>query len=182
VLLSPSDIADVAAYLGVRFGIAPPPPTAEAIEYYHQGFDHYFVTWVGAEIANLDSGVTAGWARTGHTFRVYTAPQAATAPVCRIYIPPGLGDGHFFGRDAGECDGTMAKNPTFILESPTFFHLFPPNAGECAPGSLPVYRVFSNRADANHRYTTDRATRDTMVARGWLAEGDGPDVVVMCAP
>jgi len=45
-----------------------------------------------------------------------------------------------------------------------------------------VYRVFSNRADANHRYTTDRATRDLMVARGWLAEGDGADTVVMCAP
>jgi len=24
--------------------------------------------------------------------------------------------------------------------------------------------------------------RDQMVARGWLAEGDGPDLVVMCAP
>jgi hypothetical protein len=27
---------------------------------------------------------------------------------------------------------------------------------------------------------TDRAVRDQMVARGWLAEGDGPDLVVMC--
>ena len=25
---------------------------------------------------------------------------------------------------------------------------------------VPVYRVYTNRADANHRYTTDRATRD----------------------
>jgi hypothetical protein len=45
-----------------------------------------------------------------------------------------------------------------------------------------VYRVFSNRADANHRYTTDRATRERMVAAGWIAEGDGPDAVAMCAP
>jgi hypothetical protein len=28
----------------------------------------------------------------------------------------------------------------------------------------------------------DRAARDQMVAKGWLAEGDGPDLVVMCAP
>lgn len=28
---------------------------------------------------------------------------------------------------------------------------------------------------------TDRATRAAMVAKGWLAEGDGPDRVVMCA-
>jgi hypothetical protein len=45
-----------------------------------------------------------------------------------------------------------------------------------------VYRVFSNRPDANHRYMTDRVVRDQMVAKGWLAEGDGPDLVVMCAP
>ena len=36
--------------------------------------------------------------------------------------------------------------------------------------------------DANHRYMTDRTVRDQMVAKGWLAEGDGPDLVVMCAP
>jgi hypothetical protein len=42
--------------------------------------------------------------------------------------------------------------------------------------------VFSNRPDANHRYLTDKAVRDRMVAKEWLAEGDGPDLVVMCAP
>jgi hypothetical protein len=45
-----------------------------------------------------------------------------------------------------------------------------------------VYRVFNNRRDANHRYMTDRNMRDLMMANGWLAEGDGPDLVVMCAP
>lgn len=29
---------------------------------------------------------------------------------------------------------------------------------------------------------TDRSVRDQMVARGWLAEDDGPNLVVMCAP
>jgi len=24
--------------------------------------------------------------------------------------------------------------------------------------------------------------RDEMVAKGWIAEGDGPDLVVMCSP
>jgi hypothetical protein len=153
-----------------------------AVEYYHQGFDHYFVTWVAAEIANLDSGVTRGWTRTGQSFNVYVDDPPGTSAVCRIYIPPGKGDGHFYGRDANECNGTMARNPTFILESAAFFHLVPPAAGSCVAGTVPVYRVFSNRADANHRYTTSRATRDQMVARGWIAEGDGPDTVVMCAP
>ncbi|MFO1314505.1 MAG: hypothetical protein U1F58_02785 [Burkholderiales bacterium] len=162
--------------------VAPPAATADAIEYFHAGLDHYFLTWVGAEIAALDSGATSGWSRTGQSFKVFTTAPAGASAVCRIYIPPGLGDGHFFGRDASECDGTMQKNPSFVLESSAFFHLYPPSTGVCAAGQVPVYRAFSNRADANHRYTTDRATRDRMVASGWLAEGDGPDLVVMCAP
>ena len=154
----------------------------DAVEFYHAGFDHYFVTYDAGEIASLDNGTTKGWTRTGQSFKVFATTQAGTSAVCRIYIPPGKGDGHFFGRDQQECDGTMMQNPTFILESSTFFYLYPPTLGNCGTGQVQVYRVFSNRADANHRYTIDRATRDAMVAKGWLAEGDGPDIVVMCAP
>jgi hypothetical protein len=57
-----------------------------------------------------------------------------------------------------------------------------PAAGVCPAGMVSVYRVFSNRPDANHRYMTDRTVRDQMVALGWLSEGDGPDEVVRCAP
>lgn len=152
------------------------------VEFYNASLDHYFITWVPDEIAKLDNGTFKGWARTALSFKAYVESQGGTSAVCRIYIPPGKGDGHYFGRDPAECDGTMTKNPTFILESSSFFHLFPPNLGNCGSGTVPVYRVFSNRADANHRYTTDRATRDLMVAKGWLAEGDGADTVVMCAP
>jgi hypothetical protein len=56
-----------------------------------------------------------------------------------------------------------------------------PTAGTCPAGTVPVYRVFDNRADANHRYTTSRAIRDQMVARGYIAEGYGDDAVIMCA-
>ena len=153
------------------------------VEYYNAALDHYFVTWVGNEIVLLDAGTTLkGWRRTGKTFLALRAAAAGTAAVCRIYIPPGSGDGHFFGRDANECAGTLASHPSFISEDPAFFHLYPPSAGTCPAGTVPVYRVFSNRADANHRYTTERAVRDEMTAKGWLAEGDGPDTVAMCAP
>ena len=57
-----------------------------------------------------------------------------------------------------------------------------PTLGHCAPGTVPVYRVFDGRIDTNHRYTIERSVRDQMVALGWVAEGDGPDFVVMCAP
>jgi len=73
-------------------------------------------------------------------------------------------------------------HPTLILESNTFFYTHPPTLGNCAAGRVPDYRVFGNRADASHRYTTSRTVRDQMVAKGWLAEGDGPDTVLMCAP
>ena len=161
-------------------GVVPP---VTLVEYYNAGLDHYFMTWVTNEIAQLDAGTTLkGWARTGRTINAYPEAITGTAAVCRIYIPPGKGDGHFFGRDQVECDGTIARNPSFVLESPAFFHLHPASAGTCATGKIPVYRVYSNRADANHRYTTERTVRDQMVAKGWLAEGDGPDIVVMCAP
>jgi 6-phosphogluconolactonase len=160
-------------------GVATP---VSVVEFYNASLDHYFITYVADEIAKLDNGTFKGWARTGLSFNAFATAQSGASAVCRIYIPPGKGDGHFFGRDAMECGGTMNKNPTFVLESGTFLYLYPPALGNCAAGQVPVYRVFSNRADANHRYTTSRAVRDQMVGKGWLAEGDGADIVVMCAP
>lgn len=154
---------------------------ATVVEYYNASLDHYFMTWASDEILLLDAGmVIKGWRRTGKTFEVLLMPALGAAGVCRIYIPPDLGDGHYFGRDASECAHTLTQHPSFVAESPSFFYLFTATAGVCPKATLPVYRVYSNRPDANHRYTTDRAVRDAMVARGWLAEGDGEDHVVMC--
>ena len=60
--------------------------------------------------------------------------------------------------------------------------MFLPALGVCPANTVQVYRVFSNRPDANHRYMTDPTVRDAMVGHGWVAEGDGPDLVVMCSP
>jgi hypothetical protein len=114
---------------------------------------------------------------------VFDAPGAQTSPVCRFYIPAELGDSHFYGRGAQECAETAQKNPSFIDEDAQFFHVILPAQGTCAGGTVPVYRVFDNRVDANHRYMVDRALRDLMVTQNhWLAEGDGADLVVMCVP
>ena len=164
-------------------GIGGAPAPLEVVEYYNAVLDHYFITWVPAEQANLDAGNTpTRWTRTGYAFRAYTAAQSGTSPVCRYYLPPQYGDSHFFGRGTAECDATGLGHPAFKLEDGAFMHIYLPNAGSCPGGTTPVYRAFSNRPDANHRYMTDRAVRDQMVARGWLAEGDGADLVVMCAP
>lgn len=152
------------------------------VEYYNQALDHYFISWIPAEIANLDAGNTpTKWIRTGVTLNLDTSSIAGLSPVCRYYIPPVLGDSHFFGRGTAECNATGANNPTFVLEDPAFMFVALPAAGVCPAGTVNVYRVFSNRPDANHRYMTDPAIRAQMVAAGWLAEGDGADLVVMCA-
>ncbi|MEO8107462.1 MAG: hypothetical protein ABI886_09795 [Betaproteobacteria bacterium] len=63
------------------------------------------------------------------------------------------------------------------------FYIALPDAttGNCAPGTIPVYRVWNGRTDSNHRYTTSKALRDQMLAKGYVAEGYGPDLAIMCA-
>ncbi|MFO1310938.1 MAG: choice-of-anchor D domain-containing protein [Burkholderiales bacterium] len=157
--------------------------TVEVVEYYNASLDHYFLTWIAAEMANLDAGATpTRWTRTGRTFHAFADPQPKTSQVCRFYIPPTLGNSHFFGRSAAECTASQHALPGLVLEDPDYMHVLLPSAGTCPGGTQPVYRLFNNRPDANHRYTIDRAVRDQMVAQGWVAEGDGPDAVAMCVP
>jgi hypothetical protein len=170
-------------FAGQTASVGAGPPAATVVEFYNMGLDHYFVSHIAKEIADLDNGVHPGWARTGQTFRVFTASSSTTSPVCRFYIPPAKGDSHFYGRGTQECSETAAKNPTFVNEDPQFFFVVLPDGGTCPAGTISVYRVFDNRPDANHRYMIDRAIRDAMVSqRNWIAEGDGPDLVVMCVP
>ena len=174
---------------GGQVGAAPALPVG-AVEFYNAGLDHYFISALQPDLDALDSGRLAGWVRTGLGFKVYPSQAlggAGVNPVCRIYIPPAQGDSHFFSASPQECSDTITKFPTFTFESPAVFYIALPvtagaNAGMCPAGTVPVYRAFNNRADANHRYTTDRAVRDQMVARGYIAEGYGDDAVIMCAP
>jgi hypothetical protein len=156
--------------------------TVEVIEYHRADIDHYFMSSLAAESDALGSGRFKGWARTGRAFSAYASAQADTSPVCRFYLPPAYGDSHFYGRDPQECDAVRAANPGFAFEAPDVMHLTLPVAGVCPNATVAVYRVFNARVDTNHRYMTDPALRDAMVARGWVAEGEGPDVVTMCAP
>lgn len=179
-VLTAQNRADIAAYLGTFVAT---PPAVAVVEFHHATRDHYFVTAAAAEIADLDSGVHQGWARTGLSFRAWPAATGGS-PVCRFYLPPDDGDSHFYSASPVECDDVRARFPRFVFESSSVFHIGLPEAvtGACAAGTAPVYRVWSNRPDANHRYTTSAAIRAEMVAAGWVAEGYGPDLVIMCAP
>jgi glucose/arabinose dehydrogenase len=155
----------------------------DVIEYYHAGLDHYFITATPAEMLALDNGVLRGWSRTGHAFPARAAPGAGLWELCRFYLPPGQGDSHFFSASPAECDEVAARCPAFVREGPTGTHVALPDAagGACPSGALPVYRIWNQRTDSNHRYTTSIAIRDQMVARGGAAEGYGPEAVAMCA-
>jgi hypothetical protein len=155
----------------------------EVVEFYNASLDHYFITRIPDEMEKLDRGdVLKGWSRTGKAFGTYIDSQPASSPICRFYIPPNLGDSHFFGRGTQECAATAQSNPSFVLEDAQSMQMFIPVSGVCPPETMNVYRVFSNRPDANHRYMTSKADLTLMLTKGWLAEGDGPDLVAMCAP
>ncbi len=158
--------------------------SVDVVEFYHQGFDHYFVSSLPADIAALDSGTLKGWTRTGRTFKAFDAPAPGMNPVCRFYIPPALGDSHFYSASPDECAEVAVKFPAFTYESPGVMYVGLPDAasGACPAGTRPVYRLWNNRADSNHRYTTDTGVRAEMLARGYIAEGYGPEGVAMCSP
>ena len=165
------------------------------VEFYNPALDHYFISPLAPDIEALDTQLIAGWQRTGLSFKVFPSQAAGgpgVNPVCRFLIPPEHGDSHFFSASPDECAAVLGKigvDPNysgFIEETPSaFFVALPvtsgPTAGACPPGTVPVYRAFDNRPDANHRYTTSRDVRDQMVARGYIAEGYGNDAVIMCA-
>ncbi|MFO1316383.1 MAG: hypothetical protein U1F58_12330 [Burkholderiales bacterium] len=156
----------------------------DVVEFYNVTLDHYFVSSLAADIGALDSGTFKGWSRTGLSFKAYGGAAAGASPVCRFYIPPAQGDSHFYSASPAECAEVAQKFPGFSYESPAVMYegLPEPVTGACAPGTVPVYRLWNRRADTNHRYTTDAAVRGAMVAKGYVPEGYGPDGVAMCAP
>jgi hypothetical protein len=184
-----SIVPNVATNLaGASASVVPGPPApaaiVPAIEYYHAGFDHYFITAIGGEIAALDQGTLAGWSRTGRQFNVRVAATAGAGTVCRFFSTAfGVKGSHFYTPDANEC--TLVKaNPLWQFEGEVFHVATPAADGACPDGTVPVYRLYNEALSGapNHRYTTDLAVRAAMIGLGWTAEGYGPVGVVMCSP
>jgi hypothetical protein len=155
------------------------------IEYYNSNLDHYFMTQSPTEIAALDAGVFSGWVRTGQSFLAYLPAEGGGQPILRFYGLPSAGlDTHFFTFASSPDLAVVEGNPSWELESVDAFNLDPPDSllsGACPRGDIPVYRLWNGRTDSNHRYTTDPAIKAQMIAKGYIAEGYGPDAVMMCA-
>ena len=160
----------------------------QAVEYYHAGLDHYFVTASASEIGALDNGVFKGWARTGYSFGVFPAGINApgTTPVCRFYGNPAYGlDSHFYSASPAECAEVQQKWPEqWLLESYDVFRTMLPDvaSGTCPSGTEPLYRLFNQRTNVNHRYLTNYGEMLATMDRGYVLEGYGTPPVAMCVP
>ena len=183
-------ILDAAVFLSAGGVVSPgvgPPTTStilKVIEYYHAAFNHYFVTAIPAEIANLDTGaLSADWTRTGRAFNVFQSGIAGTAPVCRFFSASfAPKSSHFYTPDAPECVIVKA-NPRWTFEAEVFNVGVPAADGSCAAGTQPLYRMYNNGMSGapNHRYTTDLTLRSVMLAQGWVPEGAGVGIIA-CVP
>ncbi|HTE89034.1 MAG TPA: hypothetical protein VK639_08785 [Terriglobales bacterium] len=170
------------------FAQAGPTKTAPAVEYHWGARDHYFVTQDAVEIQALDNNVFPGWLRTGQSFLAYLPHQSDNRgrPVTRYYGLPSAGlDSHFYSASTAE-NAAMGRPPfvaAWALEGKNVFEIATPQTltGECPPGTVTVYRLWNNRPDSNHRYTTDLSIKQQMIARGYVPEGYGPAAVIMCA-
>jgi len=162
------------------------------VEYYHQALDHYFITASASDISLLDGGAFPGWLRTGQTFHAYpTQSIASLSPVCRFFIPPQHGDSHFFSAANADCAFLLmaAANPAsypnfsgYTEEYAAAFYVALPDAtGACPAGTVPVFRLWNQRVDSNHRYTTSAAIVAQMQARNYALEGAAPNFASMCA-
>jgi len=177
------------AALSVQAAI-PTSEQTQVVEFYNQSLDHYFITTTAQEISDLDTGVHPGWVRTGYQFPAIWGGNSYpnTSPVCRFYGRPEAHlDSHFYSAKPSECDDVKNKfSSTWQYESPEVFRgfLVDPASGLCPVDTVPVYRLWNQRPDVNHRYTDQLSVYFYMVAKGYKPEGDGSPAfpVVFCTP
>ena len=165
-------------------------PLAErrAIEYFHAGFGHYFLTADAHEIMTLDHFNPGGWSRTGQTFRVWDDDDPSLRPACRFWSDQSFTpkSSHFYTPYEAEC-ATVRNGSTWRFERNAFSLRTPQGpagAGSCDGYSQPLFRAYNNGLGGapNHRYTTQPAVLDEMLAKGWTMEGEAQTGVFACVP
>lgn len=166
-----------------------PCATTPAVEYYYAAWNHYFVTAFPAEIAALDGGAFGGaWQRTGQTFDVWPQPNVSASPTCRFFSTSfAPKSSHFYTPFPAEC-AAVKSNPGWQFESIAFYIQIPTGYGtgngSCPPGTVALYRAYNDGMGGapNHRYTTSLAVLNTMLAQGWVFEGEANTKIFACVP
>lgn len=176
---------------------APVPFTMlDVVEYVHRTSGHFFVTHYPHEIAALDSLApnVFEWTRTGRGFAVYRYGPVETgtgtlAPVCRFFSGATFAPlfSHFYTPYPKECQSLTGQGSGWTFEAKVFALGLPEGtlgARTCSGDRIPLYRAYNNRLSGapNHRYTSDPAVLDQMVAAGWTFEGEAATRVFACLP
>jgi hypothetical protein len=170
------DFASVEQNRQLCFPEPPPDSVARVVEFYNTRLDHYFYTPNAGEIAAIEAGaVGPDWQRTGEGFEVVVSPGCpfdVDTPVYRFAGIPNVGpSSHFFTRDRAECY-VVDKSGRWSFEGLPFWAAPVAADGTCPqPNLVPLLRVWRPFGDSNHRFTTERAVVDAMVAKGWVDEG-----------
>jgi len=143
-----------------------------AVEFYHSGFGHYFVTAHATEIAALDQDNPKGWSRTGQRYRVEDTARPDFAPVCRFTTSAFAGKAsHFFTATAAECEAVKG-NPDWTYEGIAFHVRLPDEQDACPANAAAVLRLYNNGLGGapNHAYTSDPAKAKLLADHGWIKE------------
>jgi serine protease len=166
-----------------------PAGTTAVIEYYRADLDHYVMSADVNEIYNFDTVLASIYRRTGEVFYAWTDPALAPPgtplqSVCRFSSPLPLINSFIFTAVDSECQFMVAHYPgIWHLDTPSAFYVLRSDGnGACAAGSLPIYRFFNNRNDANMRHTRDLTVRREMLNKKWAPYGFGPNGVAFCSP
>ncbi|MCC6195882.1 MAG: hypothetical protein IT518_15590 [Burkholderiales bacterium] len=184
---SPQTFLVLGVGVSAAAAVTPPPstaPTIEVVEYFHDAWDHYFVTGTPSESAKLDAGAFSGWKRTGLTFKAYPNGYPGSQSMCRFFSTAfGERSSHFYTALASEC-ADVKVNPKWAFEGDVFGVVLPDAAGACPAGFVALFRLYNQGQGGapNHRYTTDAQVRALMIAFGWIAEGLGPLGIAGCVP
>ena len=163
---------------------------ARAVEYFHAGFGHYFVSATPVEIAALDTyGMyTSDWSRTGRSFRVWAQRASDFAPVCRFFSGDTFApkSSHFYTPYPAEC-AALREGAAWAYEGEAFQLRLPAGVvgmRTCPPDTVTLYRAYNNGQGGapNHRYMADVALLDEMIANGWSMEGEAATRAFACLP
>jgi hypothetical protein len=131
----------------------------------------------------------SGWVRTGESFPPTPRSRSPLSPVCRFHSSATRRFALLLAAnaDAPSCSWRRppASYPNFsgyIEEYAAAFYVDLPDAtGACPAGTVPVFRLWNQRLDSNHRYTTNPAIVAQMQARNYVLEGSAPNFAAMCA-
>lgn len=180
-----TQINDLAAYIRNPASAA---TSATMVEFYFSALDYYFITSRTSEIAVLD--VTSGWLRTGNVIHMTNSPALTGAVGLRRYYFDKVAvsktrGSHFYTLVPNEQTALQALNPNnsqfagLPFDEGIDAYAFAPAVegvgGNCSSGHTPVYRLFRGESrfpdNPNHRFTTDIALYNSLVALGWDGEG-----------